>query len=116
MTVENWVRRKKATEVAGSLGVGLVALLAGCLVLFVIFWFTYAILWIGAHGISAFSELVFSHRLRISHEARLVGSGLFVVLLFIGSACTSREDLGDYPRDELTPLVAAPPPRESSAT
>jgi len=100
MTVEHWVRRKKATEVAGSLGVGLVALLAGCLILFVTFWFTYAVLWIGMQGVSAFSELVSSHCLRLSHETRLIGAGLFIVLLFIGNARTSREDLSAYPKDD----------------
>jgi hypothetical protein len=100
MTVENWVRRKKAAEVAGSLGTGLVALVAGCLILFLTFWFTYAILWIGMQGASAFSDLVFSHRLRLSHETRLIGAGLFIVLLFIGNARTSREDLGAHPKDD----------------
>ena len=100
MTVENWVKRKKAAEVAGSLGTGLVALVAGCLILFLTFWFTYAILWIGMQGVSAFSELVFSHRLRLSHETRLIGAGLFLVLLFIGNARTSREYLGTYPKED----------------
>jgi hypothetical protein len=74
------------------------AFAAGFLVLFLTFWFTYAILWFGMLGISAASELLFDKRLALTHVWRLILSSIFIVLLFIGNARTDREYLGDYPR------------------
>lgn len=82
----------------GSFLMSALAFIAGLVVLFVTFWFTYAIIWFGMLGISAASELLFNKRLALSHIWRLVLSSIFIVLLFIGNARTSREYLADYPR------------------
>ena len=84
--------------VLGSLLVSLLALIAGVVVLFLTFWFTYAIIWFGMLGVSAGSELLFNKRLVLTHIWRLVLSSIFIVLLFIGNARTDREYLADYPR------------------
>ena len=73
--------------------------------LFLTFWFTYAIIYIGCMGVSAFSELAFGERLRLTHEWRLAGSGLFLVLLFIQHFRTSPWYWGDYPKRDY---VSAP--------
>jgi len=82
----------------GSLLVSALAFVAGLVVLFLTFWFTYAIIWFGMLGISAASELMFNQRLALTHIWRLILSSIFIVLLFIGNARTDREYLADYPR------------------
>jgi len=84
--------------VLGALLLSALALVAGLVVLFLTFWFTYAIIWFGMLGISAGSELLFNKRLVLTHIWRLILSSIFIVLLFIGNARTSREYLADYPR------------------
>jgi hypothetical protein len=81
----------------GSLLISALAFAAGLVVLFLTFWFTYAIIWFAMLGVSAASELMFEKRLALCHVWRLVLSSLFIILLFIGNARTSREYLADYP-------------------
>lgn len=85
-------------SVLGSWLVSLLALIAGVLVLFLTFWFTYAIIWFGMLGVSAAAELLFDKRLVLTHIWRLVLSTIFIGLLFLGNARTDREYLADYPR------------------
>jgi hypothetical protein len=82
----------------GSLLLSVLAFTAGLVVLFITFWFTYAIIWFGMLGISAASELLFDQRLALSHVWRLALSSIFIVLLFFGNARTSRDYLSDYAR------------------
>jgi len=84
--------------VLGSFFLSALALVAGMVVLFLTFWFTYAIIWFGMLGISATSELLFNRRLVLNHIWRLILSSVFIGLLFIGNARTDREYLADYPR------------------
>lgn len=93
----SWLRRKISAEVAASWGMAVVALLAGLTVLFLTFWLSYAVIYIGARGISAVSELIFGTRIRLAHEWRLVGAGVFLVLLFIGHLRAPPFERGDYP-------------------
>ncbi len=83
----------------------LFALLAGLVVLFLTFWFTYAIVWTGWQGMAAIASLVFSKKLHLAHEGRLAVSAVFLVLLFIQHFRTSPWHWGDYPREDY---VAAP--------
>jgi hypothetical protein len=86
----------------------LLAFAAGLAVLFLTFWFTYAIIWFGMLGVSAASELLFDKRLALTHIWRLILSAVFIVLLFIGNARTSREYLSDYAeRNYPGPALAA---------
>jgi len=102
LTLDDWVRRKRASATAGNLGVGALGLLGGVLVLFITFWFAYAIIFIGTMGASGASELILNKRLHLSHEMRLAGAGLFIVLLFIGNARTNRWYLGDYSETQFS--------------
>ena len=81
--VQNYLAKWKRTNVITCWIVALGAFGLGLVVLFLTFWFTYAIIFIGALGISALWELFFNHKLFIAHETRLIGSGIFLVLLFI---------------------------------
>lgn len=74
------------------------ALAGGLLVLLFTFWFTYAIIWFGAQGVSAMTELAFGKRFHIAHEIRLLGSGVFVLLLFVQLFRTDPSHWGAYPR------------------
>jgi hypothetical protein len=103
--IKAWLKKKKTSGAVLRGLMALLAFLAGVVVLFLTFWFTYAIVYIGCEGISAVSELAFSKRLRLSHEWRLAGSGLFLVLLFIQHFRTRPWHWGDYPKRDY---VAAP--------
>jgi hypothetical protein len=86
----------------------LLAFLTGLVILFLTFWFTYAVIWFGMLGISAASELLFDKRLALTHVWRLLLSSVFIVLLFVGNARTSREYLSNYPkRNYPGPALAA---------
>ncbi len=103
--IKAWLRKKKTSGAMSRGLLALLALFAGVVVLFLTFWFTYAIIYIGCQGISAVSELILSRKLRLSHEWRLAGSGVFVVLLFIQHFRTSQWHWGDYPKRDY---VSAP--------
>lgn len=96
--IERWLKRKKHRLVISSYLLAVAALLGGVVVLFLTFWLTYAIIWIGWAGISAATELIFSRPLQLRHEWRLGLSGVFIVLLFIQHARTDPWHWGDYPR------------------
>jgi hypothetical protein len=88
----------RAKQVICSALLSILAFAAGLVVLFLTFWFTYAIIWFGMLGVSAASELLFNKRLALSHPWRLAVSSLFILLLFFGNARTNREYLSDYAR------------------
>jgi hypothetical protein len=79
------------------------AFLGGLVVLFLTFWFTYAIIWFAWFGVSAVSELALGKRLHLSHEARLICSGVFIFLLFVQHFRTRPEYWGDYPHENYVP-------------
>lgn len=95
---ERWLRKKKLSEGWVYSALSVLAFLAGCLVLFLTFWFTYAIIFWGWRGVSALWELSFGHKLHMTHNVRLVVSGIFVVLLFIQHLRTSPWHWGEYPK------------------
>ncbi len=104
-SIENWLRRKQRRCVVSNYLLAVVALLAGVVVLFLTFWLTYAIIWVGWAGVSAATELILSKTLPLGHEWRLGLSGVFIVLLFLQHARTDPWHWGDYPRRNY---VAAP--------
>jgi hypothetical protein len=103
--IKTWLERKKSSGATARILLAIVALLAGLLVLFLTFWFTYAIVWFGFSGVAAFSSLAFSQKLHLAHEWRLAISAVFLVLLFIQQLRTSPWHWGDYPKQDY---VAAP--------
>ena len=92
--------RKRRQKMVVSASGSVLSLLAGLAILFLTFWFVYAIIWIANMGISSVSELLVNKRLAFNHGWRLALSGVFVLLLFIENARTSREYLSDYPRED----------------
>jgi hypothetical protein len=95
--IKVWLRKKKAWGFFQNEMIGAGALAGGILILFLTFWFAYAVIWFGTYGVSAAADLLFSKKLHVSHEIRLVGSGLFVVLLVIQHFRTDPNHWGDYP-------------------
>jgi len=72
-------------------------LAAAVAILAAIFFFTYAVVWFGYnYGISAVSELIFSRRQHISHNAILICCSCFLALLFVENARVSRDYWADY--------------------
>lgn len=104
-TIKHWLKRKKSSGAAARLLLAVGVLLAGLVVLFLTFWFTYAIVWFGFQGVSAIFELTVGGKLQLSHKWRLMVSGVFVVLLFVQHLRTSPWYWGDYPQDDY---VSAP--------
>src|SRR5436190_627892 len=103
--IQMWLKRKKSSGVASRILLAIAALLAGLVVLFFTFWFTYAIIWFGFRGVSALSTLTFSKRLYLTHEWRLIASGIFIVLLFLQHFRTHPSYWGKYPKQDY---VSAP--------
>jgi hypothetical protein len=91
-----WLKRKTAKRIAGC-GLGAVlALAGGAGVLFLTFWLAYAILWVGESGVSAFIDLAFDHKARLTHGWRLAICGLFILALLIERFRRSEWELGNY--------------------
>ena len=99
-----WLNNKKSSGFLLHLLTGVVGLFAGLVVLFVTFWFTYAVIWFGWYGVSAISELIANKRLHLSHGWRSTASGVFIVLLFIQHFRTSRWYWGEYPKDDYVAM------------
>jgi DnaJ-domain-containing protein 1 len=68
----------------------------GIVVLIITFFFSYAVVWFGMFGVSAFSDLVFGKVLHLSSNCIFTICSLFLVLLFIENYRTSREYLNSY--------------------
>jgi len=104
--IKVWLKRKKSSGATSRILLAIVAFLAGFVVLFFTFWFTYAIIWFGFQGVSAVASLAFSKKLHLAHEWRLVISGLFLVLLFAQHLRTNPWHWGDYPvRGDYSPIA-----------
>ncbi len=91
-----WLQRRLASRAAGCWLGAVLALAGGIGVLFLTFWFAYALLWFGEWGVSAFSELVFSQKLHLTHGWRLILCGGFVLALFIERLRRSEWEMGNY--------------------
>ena len=98
--IKAWIKHKKSSGATARCLLAFVALLAGALVLFLTFWFAYAVIWICVPGVSAVSELAFSKKLKLVHEWRLILSGIFLLLLFIQHLRTNPSYWGNYPESD----------------
>lgn len=94
--VKAWLSRKKSSGATARCLLAFGALLAGAAVLFLTFWFAYAVIWFCFPGVSAVSQLTFSKKLKLAHEWRLACSGVFIVLLFIQHFRTNPWHWGNY--------------------
>jgi len=103
-TVKIWLRKKKSLGFAQNAAFGVVALLAGLVILFLTFWFTYAVIYTCIMGVSAVSELVLNKRVHLGHTGRLIGSDIFILLLFFQHFRTDSSHWGDYPKRDY-PIV-----------
>jgi hypothetical protein len=97
ISIEKWVRSRARLDAAQNVLVSVVSMVAGLVVLTATFFFTYAIIWAGVNmGASALCQLVAGKRLHVTHAQILIACSVFLVLLFIGNARTSREYLSEY--------------------
>jgi hypothetical protein len=104
--IQSWLKRKKTSDAAMRRITAVLALVGGLVVVFLTFWFTYAIIWFSFQGVAALGSLFANQKLRLAHEWRLVISGGFLVLLFIQHLRTSPWHWGDYPeRDDYSFLA-----------
>ncbi|RMD83143.1 MAG: hypothetical protein D6820_02700 [Lentisphaerae bacterium] len=83
--IDQWLRRKAVRDSCGYFLLALVALVGGAAVLYITYWTAYACIYIGFNWVIPHSPSV-----------RSWVSVVFLVLLFIGNARTSREYLTEY--------------------
>lgn len=95
--IENHLQSWKSKSVVLSYLMAVLAFFLGLLVMFLIFWLAYAALFAAGMGIAAFSELIGNKQVHLNHHARLIGSGVFLVLLFIQHLRDDPWHYGDYP-------------------
>ncbi len=98
--VRTWVRKQKTWGSLQHALIGVLALVAGILIVFLTFWLAYAVICIGWMGVAAVVELLWSTKLHFWREIPLIGSGVFIVLLFIQYFRTNPWDWGDYPVED----------------
>jgi hypothetical protein len=97
ISIDKWVRNRFRVEAAQNLLLALISMVAGLLVLAITFLFTYAIVWFCINfGASAMSQLLDRKPLHITHAQIFIACSVFLGLLFIGNARTSREYLSSY--------------------
>jgi hypothetical protein len=104
--IKPWLLRKKSRGAVSRIVLAFLTLLGGLIVLFLTFWFTYAIVWFIFNGVSALSSMLFSKKLHLAHEWRLAISGVFIILLFVQHLRTSPWHWGNYPKRDDYSLLA----------
>lgn len=103
--IATWLARWRQREAATSFLVAALASVGAVLVLAVTFWFTYAVVYLGGEAVSAVLRLATDRELVLPHEWRLVISGVFLVLLFIGYARSRPEETSEYPKRDYAPFL-----------
>src|SRR6266404_7230168 len=104
--LQTWLKKKAIGAAAGNLFLSLLALIAGVVLLTVAFWFAYGVVWFGFNmGVSSISQLLFNQPLRLSHPLILAVCWVFLVLLFIGNARTSRDSPGTFSKGNYALFV-----------
>jgi hypothetical protein len=101
-----WLKNKKSRLAMAKRLLAVASFFGGLVVLFITFWFTYAIIYVGVDGLSAAWQIVGGAKLKLSHEWRLVCSGLFLVLLFIQHLRTCPHYWTEVDFGELDPARA----------
>ena len=79
--LEVWLRRRLNRSANTCLAFSPVALLGGILLLFLTFWFSYAVITLVFPVVEAIPQLVSGTRWKVGHAARLVVAGAFLGLL-----------------------------------
>ncbi len=90
-TIKHSLKSGRPKQCALALGLAVIALMAGTALLFVTFWLTYAVIFLGADAVSAGSSLLGGPHLGVSHGWRMLLSLVFMVLLFIQTATSHAE-------------------------
>ncbi len=81
--LEQWLRRRLRRDANLALGISPLALLGGLLVLFLTFWFSYAVIHLVGRVGSAGAKLLLNVDWNLGHTGRLWLAGAFLVLLLV---------------------------------
>lgn len=81
--LEQWLRRRLRQDANLALGISPLALLGGVVVLFLTFWFSYAVIGLVGKVGMAGANLLLNSDWRLGHGARLWLAGVFLVLLLV---------------------------------
>jgi hypothetical protein len=108
-SMQAWVSKKKSRSVMANYFFAITSFGFGVLAVFFTFWITYFVIYIAVDGLSALSDLVTDHRFHLSRLARLILSGVFVLVLFLQYLRTRPSYWKEYPTDErdFGPLMKA---------
>jgi hypothetical protein len=104
-----WIGQKKDHGVAANYFFAASSLVFGVLVVLLTFWITYFVIYMAADGLSALCDLVIEKRFHVTHTARLMLSGVFVLVLFLQYFRTAPSYWKEVPTDEkdFGPLMKA---------
>src|SRR5262249_31745231 len=107
--IEAWIRIKKDRGTTGNYLLAIFSLLGGLVTLFLTFWIAYFVIYLAVDGLSALCDLFFNFRFHIPDSARLVFSGVFVLVLSLQYFWTAPSYWTEYPTDEkdFGPLIKA---------
>jgi hypothetical protein len=94
--LEDWLRRRLLRDANLCLLLSPLAVLGGLLVLFLTYWFSYAVIWLVSQVIVAIPELLFGTRWELKHNARLWSAAAFLVLLVVSYLRSDRRHAVSY--------------------
>jgi hypothetical protein len=99
--IQQYLARWKVKSSVSYALLGAAVLVAGVVLVFLTFWATYGILWFISPGLRALADLTLNKKVSIPHTARLIGSGVFVLLLFVQYFRTNPWYWQEYPKEDL---------------
>ncbi len=105
--IATWLKKKITWHRYSCWAGSVLALAAGFLALFLTFWFTYVVVFIGQEGVSAITDLCFNRKFHISHFWRMIISGLFVAALFFEWFRRRNAEPGNYEGVNSPPMSRA---------
>jgi hypothetical protein len=95
-----WLKDKKRHDIAANYVFAVLSLVFGIIVVFITFWITYVVVYLGWDGLSALGDLLFSKRFVLTYPARLICSSVFVVLLFLYYFRMDPSYWREYPQEQ----------------
>lgn len=103
--LEAWMRRRLARDANTCLLLSPLAILGGLLILFLTFWFSYAVIWMVLKVLLAIPEILAGTHWKVGHQGRLGLTTAFLVLLVVSYLRSDR-----WQRQDLSSFADGPSP------
>jgi len=104
--LEARLTQRVASRRRNGLLIAIIGILLGAIITFLTYWFTYAVVWFVAHGVTSVSQGFLGTRVRIPYIWRHIITGVFVTLLLIDTARRSASQLDELPKSRYLPSFA----------